>query len=683
MSTVKVIKIEDHQLKTFLSERLNDAYEYRRKFEAEWKENEITLLNANGFLDEVAIPTDPSELATYLTTVKSTGTIGVNYVFKNWRYIHAQLSANPPTVLARPTSADHEDRQRADAADRLNRHAMRTYKVPERCDGSSAHTLTYGTGWAYTGWNKLGGDVKKFNRETMEVTMKGDFELRTPSVWDVWIDPRAKCWDDVRYVWERIRYPVDEAKMLFPHKKEAIDKYVSKARNVTRYSDRYRQNLQEKSVEIYYYWEKGLPQNGMIGRYCACFRDGVPLMSMAANPATVVPDLTKEDREDRDRLRRSDEEPWEEPESTAVLPFHIFTDIDVPDQVYGKSFIEYAAEVQDILNRLDSLELENIQTFGAVKLVLPESANIADDSLSDSPVDVIKITGNQSPHFMNAPSQMPEVSSFRDRMKSGGDDMAGINESMFGQQSREQSGFSMQYATNQGNMIRRRLFNKYVLFVESIYKSYLSIVRKHWKVPRMVKVLGQERAFEAVPLKGADIDGGFDLVVEYGASLSLDPTTRREEILQLMPLFEKAGVDMKTMMGMLRLNELEGIYDIVDLPKLRQYELFDEMINTGEYIPPEELQDHQGMLKWAYVYVMEAKFKYLPKDIQVLIETHIKDRELLAAKGVGADLGTNMEGGSPGPAGMAGASPEPGLDAVLGGAAEAGVAPIQGIIPEG
>jgi len=38
--------------------------------------------------------------------------------------------------------------------------------------------------------------------------------------------------------------------------------------------------------------------------------------------------------------------------------------------------------------------------------------------------------------------------------------MAGVNDSMFGQQKREQSGFSMQYATNQGKMVRRRLFNK-------------------------------------------------------------------------------------------------------------------------------------------------------------------------------------------------------------------------------
>ena len=43
-----------------------------------------------------------------------------------------------------------------------------------------------------------------------------------------------------------------------------------------------------------------------------------------------------------------------------------------------------------------------------------------------------------------------------------------VNESMFGQSSRETAGFTMQYATNQGNVIRRRLFNKYVLLTEAV-----------------------------------------------------------------------------------------------------------------------------------------------------------------------------------------------------------------------
>jgi hypothetical protein len=230
--------------------------------------------------------------------------------------------------------------------------------------------------------------------------------------------------------------------------------------------------------------------------------------------------------------------------------------------------------------------------------------------------------------------------------------MAAVNESMFGQQSREQSGFSMQYATNQGNMIRRRLFDKYVTLVEDVYKSYLNIIRKHWTEPRTIQVLGKEKAFESVDLQGADINGGFDLIVEYGASLSLDPTSRRQELLQLFPLFQQAETDpaAKKLLSMLKLNELEGMYDRIQLAADRQREIFEEMIATDRYIAPEESEDDINMLSWAADYRMSAEFKYLKKEHQALILRHINERSqrVAQASGGGMPQAGAPQGGAPG-----------------------------------
>ena len=652
---MKLYMPKGKELRSFLRERLEDAQKHRRKFEQQWRLNEITLLNANGQLGDLAIPTDPTQLGAFLAATKSQGLIGVNYVFKNWRLIHAQLSANPPTVLARPTSSDIEDKSRADAADRLNRHAMRKYKLPEYHDLTSASTLTYGTGWAFTGWDEEKGDVLKF--ENNEVTMQGDWSMRVPSIWNMWIDPFAKTWDEVRHVIERKQVPLDEALGRYPdNKREILAAVAAYNRTQESYNSVSRIDYQEQTVVLYEYWEKGLPVNGMMGRFCCFIEDGTPLGEMTASPSMVIPDIdAKERRTSKEKGKKA-----KAGIGYAVLPYHIFTDIDVCDQVFGKSFIEYEADVQDIMNRLDSLELENIQVAGSIKMILPEGCKVSDDSLNNSAYDVIKIAGNQPPYFTAAPGQHPNVASFRDRLKQGGDDMAGTNESMFGQQSREQSGFSMQYATNQGNMIRRRLFNKYVMFVEGIYRNYLNTVRGHWTVARTVKVLGNERAFQSLDIKGADIDGGYDLVVEYGTSLSLDPTTRREEIMQMMPLFEKAGVDPMTLLSMMKLNELSGMYDLIDLPKLRQHEYFKEMADTHEYLPPQEMEEHKGMLKAAYIYRMTSEFKYLPDDVKILIEEHIRDREVLVAAGITGSKNpedANAGENPPGPEGAPGEAP--------------------------
>lgn len=625
-----------------LSQRLQYAVEDKRDRQYRWEENERILFNVRGgnsVSANLSYSYD-SDVPAVDGVDQSNSNVGTNFSFKNLRFIHAQLSANPPSVVPRPTSNDPDDRRKADAADRLIRYAMRQYNMQELVDGASLNTLIYGTGFIKTFWDAEGGDILEVNEETGEITMEGAFAAMIINPWDIFVDPDATTWEGVRYVFERMWMPYEEACYMFPEKKDLLEQY--RVQNAKQYSgyDKTIHSAVEKNyfdvVEVYQYWEKGTPMNGYLGRYCWCTRDGLLLTPVQANP-------------ERYKSANTSEVP------RAVLPYHQFTDIDIPNNFWGKSFVEFATALQDNLNRLDSVILENVQAHGVARIVLPEGAEIQDDSITNSPWDIVKITGTQPPHFMEPMPLPPGMTQLRDMMKVGIDDVSGVNESMFGQQSREQSGFSMQYATNQGNMIRRRLFNKYVLFVENIYRRYLQIVQKHWSTPRTIHVLGKEKAFEAIDLKGADIAGGYDLVVEYGASLSLDPTTRREEIMTLMPLFEKAGISTGEVLKMLKLNELGNMYDMLELAEDRQREIFEEMSSTGMYIPPEELQAHPEMLAWAYRYLMTVEFKYLKEEQKSLIRRHVREREQLAAQ----QQSSAAAQGAPGPApqGPAGAMP--------------------------
>jgi hypothetical protein len=315
----------------------------------------------------------------------------------------------------------------------------------------------------------------------------------------------------------------------------------------------------------------------------------------------------------------------------------------------------YQGPLQDLHNQMLNVMVDTLEAHGVPRIILPDGTEISDESITNTPWDVIKINndGGKDPRFME-PMAMPAAFGDLLQLVAGGiDAMAGVNDSMFGVQQREQSGFSMQYATNQGNMIRRRLFNKYVKLVEGIYKSYLNLVRKHWTTS------GKEKRFEATAIKGTDIDGGFDIVVEYGASLSLDPTSRREEILTLSPLFEKAGVQPNTLLGLMKLNDLDSLYDRTQLARDRQKETFEEIIEKNLYIPPREMQDHQGMLQFAYEFLMTSEFKYLLPEQQALIEEHIKAREQLVANQATGQMGGPAAGpGAPVPEGaLAGPGP--------------------------
>lgn len=661
----KLVVWTEDEARHNLARRLREAREARVKVEKAWKVNEQVVFNTRGAPLSGDLNFSIEQTLGLISDAPDQGStpdLSINYLFKNWRYVHAQLSANPPSVIPRPTSSDADDRRKADAADRAVRYSMKQYSMQDKTDRTSAGTLLYGNGVMKINWNPEGGEINGFDELTGEIEAEGDISVTVPSIWNIFIDPDADCWEDVRYVFERLIVPYEEACYRFPDKKEVLQKFRSKGGDNREFSaESESSSLKHRkfdTVELWEYWEKGLPLNGMQGRYAVCALDGTLFKPVGLNPERFAPPARKSAKgEKQERLE------------VAQLPYFLFTDIDVPGNVWGKSFVEYGVTIQDTLNKLDSVTLDAAQAHGIPRMILNDGSEVADDSITNSPWDIIKVTGNKDPKFMDPMPLSSVMTDLMARYKTGIDDTAGVNESMFGQQSREQSGFSMQYATNQGNMIRFRLLNKYRAFVEDIYKTILKIMQKRWEIPRTILFLGKEKAFEAADIKGADLDGGYDLMTDYGASLSLDPTARREEMMTLMPLFKEAGVEPRMLLKMLKLNELSGAYDILELAADRQREVFEEMVLARTYIHPEELQDHKNMLSYAYMYVMTAEFKWLDSESKNLIRQHIKEREQLAAQGAAS-------------AGMAPA-PTPGPEAPMTAAPSAMPAPGPTPIPAG
>jgi hypothetical protein len=653
--TIKIEQWTPDKAARELRKRIQEAMDSRRPLENQWKLNEAAVFNTRAGNFGPGIVSDGTNISRSdlrnEEAFDSQGNppVNVNYVMRDVRFIQSQLSSNPPSVVPRPATADVADRRRADAADRCIRHGMRKYQLQEKFDNASLFTLVHGTSCSKSFHNPNKGDIMDYEESSGEITMEGDFDFYIPSIWNIFPEPAPK-WDEVRYVFERFYLPWEEALMLVGQdKEEVLRKYIvqeedeSAGNNTT---TRYLVGKRKGLVKIFQYWEKGLPYNGMQGRFCWCTQSGEILTPIMANPHRF----------------KSFYNGKASPIRIARLPYNIWTDIDVPNTFWGQSIVSYSMELQNTINQVDNVTLDNLRAHGVARLILPEGCEVKDDSITNSPWDIVKTTGNRDPHFMEPMPLPPAINAFRAQMSQDIMEVDGVNENVFGKQSREQSGFSMQYATEQSNMIRRRLFNKYVGFVEAVYKDYLDVIVEHWDEPRIIQVLGKEKAFESVELKGSDIAGGYDLVVEYGTSLSLDPIMRRQELLQLMPVFEKAGVPTKTILSWFKLNELDKAFDLTTQAEERQKELFDEMNATKNYIAPRELQEHTGMLEFAYGYVMSAEYKYLDPVVQDLIDRHIKERETLKAQGA-------TQGQPPAPAGApAPAAPGPqDLMSLMGG----------------
>lgn len=619
MKPMKIQAWSNDDYRRNCNQRLQYAKTYRKNLcEERWSENERLMYYAalneqssHATIEELEGGTDED----FDVEIRD---VALNFIFRDVRYMHAQMSANPPTIKVIPGSVDADDEERAEAADLTARWAREEYDLHEVSDNRNLKTLTKGTGYIRWLWDATLGRMLKFGEEDGlgkdEFVMSGDLRVYSPSTWAIWLDPDARTQSEVKWYFEEIQLSIEEAQMRWP---EYADKI--KALSTTPASKKWRFWTGEESrsdrgqnqVSVYVYVEKGLPVNGMQGRYCMMLEgDDGCILECGANP-----------------------------NADAGLGLDILTDIDVEDQVYGKSIIEYLDKVQAVIQAIDANALQNIAAHNTIRMYVSDDAEVDDEGVTNSSVDVIRGKPGQQPNFIAPPALMPDAWKFRDQLFQGSREISMINESMLGQSSRETSGYTTQLQVNQGNMGRRRLFNKFARSTKNIFWGLLGEIIENWTEPRLVRVLGVERAYEAKTFQGSDIEGNWDIFSEYGQNFSLDPNTARDQIMQLMPLFEKIpGFDYRSLVDAVRLNVMDNFVDKLALAKRKQRKVFKKMIHNFDkygvsaYIKPEELEDHENMIVYGRVFVMTTEYEVLDKGLRGLIDQHIKEREQIVAQ---------------------------------------------------
>lgn len=629
----RLITWTPRQAREELQKRFDAATNARKDLECEWRECERAVFATDGGDAKFNLSVDGD-------TDGKPNIIGTNRICHHVRFIHSQLATNPPMVMGTPTTNDINDHRKAKLADKLIHYGLRQYNVKDTTDRVAWNTLIYGTSFAKTIWDSDAGEVLEYDQESGEVIMDGDWSYSCISPWSIYLDPGAATFGGdkpVKWMFEEFYMPYEEACYRWPDKLEVLQQMLIEDKNASfKSGDTHRSGLEQAQhnvVRVAQYWERGMPWNGMLGRFCWCIMNDQGqkldlLTPIGPNPNAFKPSLESN------------------LPGKAELPYLCFTELDIPDTVYGKSMVAYAIKHQDVRNMLQTATLDILKAHGVARLVVFGGADVdTADAISNSPLDIIRVDGNQAPTFV-PPVPLPAgMSSFTQEMNVAEDTIFGINESMLGQMNRETAGTAMNYATQNGNMIRHRLFIKLTQFTESLWKSYLNNIKHHWTTARTIKVSGAERAYETIELKGADIDGGYDITCEYGTSFSLDPNQRRADILQMAPFLKEAGITPKNMLKQMRLSSMDALYDLAEMGRDRQDEIFRKMIDSGQYIAPEKNQDHASMLEYCQLYVMTAEFNNLPQDRKELVNKHFDER--LAMSGTQAAQAQGATGQAP------------------------------------
>ena len=543
-----------------------------------------------------------------------------NHTYTFIRSLHSQILANPPLVSVSSRTSDQKDKDAAIAADNVAIHERDRLELELFSSKQVLDCLLYGTGIMKIFWDAEDGDF--FDHEDAESgeisrIFDGNVKLQNISCRNFFFDAMATSWKEVIWCLEKKFIELEEAHRLFPEHK----KMIKEETDLKRYceEDMVHEKVAGMTI-IWELWEKAHPSNNMKGRYVVLNNDGKILIDK------------------------------ENPYKHKKLPYALFTDIDLPNTLWGKSVIELLHEPQKSINKLLSQILENTNLHSVIRMYLPDGAGIPEDSITDQPTDIIRGGSGQGKPEQLQPASLPShVFKVYDTLVGIMEHIAGMRGYSRGQMQKTVSGFAAQLMIEQDQKVHLQLHNKYKMNIEEIYLQILSLCKQYWKEERSLAILGEDKEYEYLKYKNTDIDGKYNVKVQYGTSLPNDPVARRQAIMELFDkgLFEEKGKDF--VLRLLELGDIAGAFDATKEARKRQKEEIEMLKRDKTPFNIREFEDHESHLEELYSYFQTKEFEYLDEEIKRLIEDHAKMHEQFVSQAKSGQLPAGEEGELPPP----------------------------------
>jgi hypothetical protein len=625
-----------------LAEEFRSAKIARFRWEEEWRRNEVALLDTG--IEDGALRYSPGSIAGVASAIPESANdavenfMGMNISARNMQILHSQLMSNAPIMSAVPQSKDNSDREAAKGHEKALSHIREDKNITEWIALGTLQMFYYGFGVVKQVYDKSAGayeaDVK-----TGALKPIGDIKFSNPLSWNIWFDANATSVNTITKVWERLHFDYHAAKAFFGQ--DLLGLLAGQRDIVITPNSGMLPQYFAGTVSVYERWEVGTAANGFKGKLIYHLENGRLLKEIETSPCqfNMFPKASNTTRV-----------------KVARLPYTIFSYEDVPGSPYARSPVAKCNRAQRILNASISNIISTARNMGTPKLMCERSA-INEKTLTDDSIQVIDLdtsgggpagSGSQFPAVLQGASTSQDMKFIVEQCMNHINEQWGINDAMLGKQGRETQGITLQLSIQQGNLIRERMFDKYVTALTDLNKLALAYAVGNWPRSKWEMVLGKEDEHLLESSLNADVEGGYTIHIERNMLLGLDPISRQEQLIRLQPIFEKAGMDQTYFVRLFQIADLRGLYDQYDQADTRAKKNLKYIIeNKGEFPKIYKYEKHIAICAYLQEYVGTVEFDELKDELKDAINKFIDARMQMEAE--------KSTGGQPTPTPPAGA----------------------------
>lgn len=452
--------------------------------------------------------------------------VHVNRILPTAQNRLARLCKSPPRYDVRPKSSDEEDKDGARLAEQVLEQLWETLYLNRKRIPLTMWLQQCGISYLKTSWDPTLGKKQVVPKETVdpktgetltdyEIIAEGEIRVDIKSFFNVFPDPLAKDWDELRYLTEANIRPLeyfDKYDRGYLVKEEdcwlnslSYELRINSLNTTTGSSGAPTAQLKNSAIECSYY-EKPSKKHPY-GRHV-----------ITANGILLKDDVLPIDE----------------------IPFVKFDDIVVGGKYNSEAIITHLRPLQDQLNKGKTMRAAWVNRMLTGKMVYARGCNLAEESANDQSGEWLAYD-----YVPGAPNggrpealQMPTIPQYayqeEDTLKLDMDDTAGINQASRGQMPSAQiPAIGMQLLVEQDD-------TRIGIETEGHEHSWadqgriaLKFVAEYYKTERLLKTVGENQEYLVRKYRGDDLKDNFDVHVIRGSTLPGSKVLKRQEIMNL------------------------------------------------------------------------------------------------------------------------------------------------------
>lgn len=536
----------------------------------------------------------------------------VNKILPTLQNRLAKLCKNPPKFDIRPESNDTEDKEAARLSEQVLLSLWQKLSMDEKRIVLGMWVQECGHAYVKISWDPtLGNGVT--DPLSGEFMFEGDVRGEIVSPFEIFPDPLAMSFDDIRQSWliqAKVR-KLDYFKTQYPERGAAV-----REEDVWLLSAQYQSRINSMNTR------SGSDSNEQGTKNCA-----IELIKYEAR--------SKEHPNGRMIVTANGILLEDKELPVGEIPFRKFDDVVIGGKYYSESTVTHLRPIQDQYNAVIRRRAEWTKKLLAGKYSAAKGSGLQQEAMNDGTEIVYYQTVPTAPNGGQPTAiQVPNIPQWayneEESLDKQFNEISGISDISKGiLPSASIPALGMQILQEADESRVGITTTQHEQAWAGVASLILKYVERFYVTPRKLKISGKNLQYTVKTVQGQEIRGNTDVAVVPGSTLPKSQALQRQD---LQNAFDHGYLGppqdpevLQKTLGLMEFGDVQGMWEDFGLDSHQIKKGIDEL-EKGEYPPISEFDNHAMWLRELNRYRKGDKFESLSPEIRALFLTQMEER---------------------------------------------------------